>query len=122
MLKNSIIITGMLVVFTIAGGSAVAQMSDIATPNPVPSMEIPYRAVQGQAYIDEVDGREYITRIDDNAILFHDTLLTLADNIQYYDINGIRTSRSAFRVGQPAAYVLNANGQIGSLWEVRERP
>ncbi len=121
MLKNSTIIAGMLVVLAVAG-SAVAQMSDIAAPNPVPSMEIPYRAVQGQAYIDEVDGREYITRIDDDAILFHDTRLNLADNIQYYDINGIRTSRSAFRVGQPAAYVLNANGQIESLWEVRERP
>ncbi len=121
MLKNSTIITGMLVALAIAGPAA-AQMSDIATINPVPSMEIPYRAVDGQAYIDEVDGREYITRIDDNAILFHDTLLYLAGNIQYYDINGIRTSRSAFRVGQPAAYVLNADGQIESLWEVRERP
>lgn len=121
MLKNSTIIAGMLVVLTIAGPAA-AQMSDIATINPVPSMDIPYRSVNGQAYIDEVDGMEYITRIDDEAILFHDTLLNLAGNIEYYDVHGIRTFRSAFRVGQPAAFVLNANGQIESLWEVRERP
>ncbi len=121
MLKNLSIIAIMLVVFTSAG-PASADMNGIATINPVPSLEIPYRTVKGQAYIDEVHGMEYITRIDDNAILFHDTLLNLADNIRYYDINGIQTSRSAFRAGQPAAYVLNANHQIVSLWEVRERP
>ena len=120
MLKNFHIITMMLLGLAIAG-PALADTPGAAAINRMPSMEEPYRAVQGQAYIDEVHGIEYISRIDNNAILFHDTLIHLAADIKYYNQSGIRTSRSAFRVGQPAAYVLNAEGEIESLWEIRER-
>ena len=93
--------------------------------NSVPSMPSSMteeRQVRGHAYTDLVDGIAMIVQIDNKMIYFSGDLgYPLATKVDYFDIKGRRTSRSFFKVGQPAAYKLDQDRHVESLWEVKER-
>jgi hypothetical protein len=99
----------------------MAQPGDLLKINPVPSLESgTQEGVRGVAFIDEVDGMGMIRRVAERYIVIEDMGYNLAGDVKYYGIDGFETFESNFREGRPAAFVLNANHEIVSLWEVKE--
>lgn len=110
-----------IVVTLTAGGSVTAQTEGLFKINPVPSLASrTQEGVNGVAYIDEVDGMGMILRVEKGYIVIEDMGYNLAGDIKYYGTDGFETFQSNFREGRPAAFVLNANHEIESLWEVKE--
>lgn len=66
---------------------------------------------------DDFDGFGTIDRIGDNEIVIDDTLIKLNDQITFYSETGVAQSKTDFAVGNGVAFVLNAQGEIVSLWK-----
>jgi hypothetical protein len=103
-------------------GNAMAQTDDLLKVNPVPSLQHnKQEGVKGTAFIDEIDGMGIIRRIDNDFIVIEDMIYKLSNNVRYFGIDGFETFRSKFTEGHSAAFVLNADHEIESLWEVKKR-
>ena len=61
-----------------------------------------------------------IRRVEDGYIVIEDMGYKLAGDVKYYGTDGFETFKSNFRKGRPAAFVLNTDHEIESLWEVKE--
>jgi hypothetical protein len=111
-----------IIVVTLTGGGAVmAQTEGLLKINSVPSLESrTQEGVNGVAFIDEVDGMGMIRRVEKEYIVIEDMGYNLAGDVKYFGTDGFETFKSNFREGRPAAFVLNANHEIESLWEVKE--
>lgn len=109
-----ILLTGM--------GTTMAQTESLPQINRVPSMQ-PNSAegVRGVAFIDEIDGMGVVRRMDKDYVVIEDMAYQLANDVRYFGIDGFETFRSNFREGRAAAFVLNADHEIESLWEVKEK-
>ena len=100
---------------------STAGAQGLAAIKPVPSLNNQEDEFDGYAYTDLVDGLAIIVDMDHNEVQFTgDAIYPLANRVEYYDIEGNRTSRSRFRAGKPAGCKLNPGGQVESLWEARE--
>lgn len=109
-----ILLTGM--------GTTMAQTESLPQIKRVPSMPSnSAEGVRGVAFIDEIDGMGVVRRMDKDYVVIEDMAYQLANDVRYFSIDGFETFRSNFREGRAAAFVLNADQEIESLWEVKEK-
>jgi hypothetical protein len=103
-------------------GNVTAQTESLLKVNPVPSLQQDKQeGVKGTAFIDEIDGMGIVRRIDKDFIVIEDMIYKLSIDVRYFGIDGFETFRSKFTEGRSAAFVINADHEIESLWEVKKR-
>ncbi len=80
---------------------STAGAQGLAAIKPVPSLNYQEDEFNGYAYTDLVDGLAIIVDMDHNEVQFTgDAIYPFANRVEFYDIEGNRTSRSRFRAGK----------------------
>ena len=80
---------------------------------------LPEGAGRPAFYPQEFDGMGRIDRLEGREIVIDDSLYRLGPGSNFATPRGNHASRAGFRVGSYVGFVLNATGEIRSLWLIR---
>jgi len=100
-------------------GMGYAQEMTILPVNPVPGVD-EMEEGGSEALRQTFDDAGTIDRMGEGEIVLDDSLFRLAPAVRFYSERGIPITKSSFKPGMMVGCKLNAQGEIASLWIIKE--